>query len=112
MKTVKTKRLKYFEDNCLLGTPLVCLATYIKNGNANQDTDKTVLLENITICNTSIKVDHLWVKDHKKVCATKVWKSNQQQVVYFIAKFIKITKAGTLYETKEDLSMKIVKILK
>jgi len=109
---MKTERLQHFEDNCLLGKSLVCSATYIKNGNTNQDTTKTVLLENITICNTSTKVDHLWVKDHKKVCATKVWKAKQHQLVYFIAKFVKITKAGTLYETKEDLNLKIVKILK
>ena len=112
METVKTERLQHFEDNCLLGKLLVCSATYIKNGNANQNIDKTALLKNITICNTSTKVDHLWVKDHRKVCATKVWKVKQHQVVYFIAKFVKITKAGSLYEIKEDINLKIIKIIK
>ena len=112
MEAVKTERLKYFEDNRLLGKLLACSAKYIKNGNANQNIDKTALLENITICNTSTKVDHLWVKDRKKMCATELWKSKQHQIVYFIAKFIKITKAGSLYETKEDLNLKILKIIK
>jgi len=109
---MKTERLQHFEDNYLLGKLLVCSAVYIKNGNANQNTDKTALLENITICNIYTKVDHLWIKDSKKVQATTIWKAKQHQRVYFIARFIKIVKAGSLYETKEDLNLKIIRIIK
>jgi len=111
MKTVKTERLQNFEDNHLIGKLLICSATYIKNGSANRNIDRTALLENITICNTSTSIDHLWIKD-TKIKATEVWKAKQHKVVYFIAKFIKITKAGSLYELKEDLNLKIIKIIK
>jgi len=112
METVKTERLQHFEDNCLLGKPLVCSATYIKNGNTNNNTCRASLLTDITVCNTSYTIDHLWVKTAKKVNFTTLWRSKQHTTVYFIAKFIKITKPSlSLYEIKEDINIKIVKIL-
>lgn len=109
---MKTERLQYFEDNCLLGKLTVCSAIYIKNGNINCNIDKSTLLLDIAVCNTRHKVDHLWVKDTKKVKATEIWKSKQHKMVYFIAKFIKVTKPYKLFEDKEDLSLKIIKIIK
>jgi len=109
---MKTERLQHFENNNLLNTPLVCSATYVRNGNLNNNAQKAVVLENIFICNTSETIDHLWVKDTKKVKASSVWRAKQCRQVYFVATFISITKAGSLYETKEDLNLKIVRIIK
>ena len=114
METICTERLQQFEDNCLLNKEMICSATYIKNGNLNNNcTAKAALLTDITICNTNYTVDHLWVKDpNKSMLITTKWKSKQHQIVYFIAKFIKITKPESLYKTKTDLNLKIIKIIK
>jgi len=112
MKVVKTERLQQFEDNCLLGTHFVCSATYIKNGNINNSVDMVSLLTDINICNTEHTVDHLWVKNQKKIKIAPLWRSKQHTTVYFIAKFIKVKKASSsLYEVKEDLNLKIIKVL-
>jgi len=109
---MKTDRLQHFENNNLLNTPLVCSATYVRNGNLNNNAHMAVVLENISVCNTSETIDHLWVKDTKQVKATSVWRAKQGRQVYFVATFISVTKAGSLYEAKEDLGLKLIRIIK
>jgi len=112
MEIIKTERLQQFEDNDLLHKPLMCSATYIKNGTSNNSTCKTSLLTDIAICNTNYIIDHLWIKDSDKKSYGTIWKSKQHKTVHFVAKFIIVTKPGDLYSVKKDLNLKIIEIIK
>ena len=99
---------RYINNKDNIGKKLTFEALYIKNGIQHGTNQKSALLTEIKLNDVEV-IDHIWINDHE---FAEQLKSKRFKNIKFVGKLKKITKPYTIFETKTDIGIEIVKLLK
>lgn len=99
---------RYINNKDNISKKLTFEALYIKNGTRHGTNQKSALLTEIKLNGVEV-IDHIWINDNE---FAEQLKSNRFKTIKFIGKLKQIVKPHTIFETKTDIGIDIVKLLK